>query len=268
VDFARDEMEPMMTGERRPATWTRIFCALAEVVSLLAIAHVACRAFKHFTPLGHAEVAAKLNFSPGWTMALVAVALLLVCRRNLADYGLAFRQWPGEARHAIDRLAARSRLAAPWWWAIFLLQFAGCLVVGLANRPAWDLLLLVAWQFLATAPGEEIFFRGYVQSRLDQVFPRNFNLRRVRFGAGLILTALLFGLLHSFNTVDYFSGRFTFAWTLAGSTAAMGLFYGWLKERTGSIVPGIALHALTNLYWFTVMPPGAWFWLSRPGLTP
>ncbi len=77
------------------------------------------------------------------------------------------------------------------------------------------------------------------------------------------VTASLFGLLHAFNTVDYFSGRYTFAWTLAITTTFTGLLFGFLKEATGSVVPGIVLHTLNNLFWFSVMPQGAWFWVSR-----
>ncbi|MEO7799109.1 MAG: CPBP family intramembrane glutamic endopeptidase [Opitutaceae bacterium] len=240
------------------------FIALAEVTLLLASAHVACKSFKQFTELGRQEVAAKLNFSPGWTMAMFAIGLLIILRRDFGTYGLDVRVWPMELKRAIEMAAAKSRISPRWWWTAIGLQFVVCIVAGLFRLSVTQLLLLVTWQLFATALGEEIFFRGYMQSRLSQVFVRRFSILRIRCGFGLIITALLFGLLHSFNTVDYFSGRFTFAWTLAFLTALMGFAFGLLKEGTGSIVPGIIVHALNNLFWLMVMPHSAWFWLSRP----
>lgn len=126
----------------------------------MASAHVACKSFKQFTELGRREVAANLNFSTGWTMALFAIALLIVLRLDLRAYGLLFRAWPGELRRAIDKAAAKSRIPALVWWTAIGVQFVACIIVGLSHHSVMPLLLLVAWQFFATALGEEIFFRG------------------------------------------------------------------------------------------------------------
>lgn len=73
--------------------------------------------------------------------------------------------------------------------------------------------------------GEELFFRGYVQSRLCR-----------RWGAwpGIAFTALAFGAAH----LDWLHGA---------SAAVAGVFLGWLAQRTGSTVPGIAVHAVNNV---------------------
>lgn len=238
--------------------------ALAEVALLLAAAHVACRTFKQFTALGRAESAAHLNFSPGWTMALFAFALLVILRRDLAAYGLILKTWPQELKQSLALASSRTRIADAWWWTAIVVWFVISLVVGLINRPFGELVGLMAWQLFATAFGEEVFFRGYMQTRLNEVFPRQWSVRGIRFGAGLFFTALLFGLLHAFNTVDYFNGRFTFAWTLAFSTTLTGLLFGLLREATGSIVPGIVVHFLNNMLWFTLLPALTRWLLSAP----
>lgn len=236
--------------------------ALTEVALVLAAAHLACRAFKQFTPLGQAERAAGLNFSPGWTMALFAFVVLVICRRSWTVYGVDPRAWPQELGQAMARLAERSRISVAWWWAAMAGLFVVTFVAGLINRSLGDLLWLMAWQFFATAVGEEVFFRGYAQTRLNEVFPRRWSIRGIAFGPGLFLMALLFGLLHAFNSVDYFNGRFTFAWTLAGSTFLSALLFGLLREATGSIAPGIVLHFLNNMQWFTLWPTFT-SWLLR-----
>src|SRR5438105_12072252 len=60
--------------------------------------------------------------------------------------------------------------------------------------------------------GEEMFYRGYIQSRVNEAFGRPLRFLGVQFGAGLLVSALLFGFLHPLNMVDYFHGQLTFAW--------------------------------------------------------
>jgi len=82
---------------------------------------------------------------------------------------------------------------------------------------------------------EEIFFRGFLYTGL-----------RARWGkwAGLIITSLLFSLMH----------------VLPGVLVPiffMGLILGWLYERTGSIWPAVIVHGLNNalafLVWYTTV---------------
>ncbi len=78
---------------------------------------------------------------------------------------------------------------------------------------------------LLVAPvAEELLYRGDLQPAL--------RLRWGRF-AGILLPALLFGLGHP--------GLARFA-----HTAVFGLLCGLLRERTGSLLPCIALHGATN----------------------
>jgi len=104
----------------------------------------------------------------------------------------------------------------------------------------------VIWQFMCSGFGEEFTWRGYVQSRLNQVFGRPFRLFDIQFGPGLIMTSLLFGLFHAFNTYDPADGQHTLAWGWALWTTFSGLFFGLLREKTGSLLaPGIA-HGLPD----------------------
>jgi membrane protease YdiL (CAAX protease family) len=108
--------------------------------------------------------------------------------------------------------------------------------------------LAALWLFFGAGFGEEIFFRGYVQSRVDAAFGRPFRLRGFEFGIGLLVSSLLFGLVHVLNTVDYFHGRFDFGWWYGAQSIFVGLFYGCMRSRTGSVLPGAVVHGLSDVF--------------------
>lgn len=73
--------------------------------------------------------------------------------------------------------------------------------------------------------GEELLFRGYIQTRL-----------RRRWGPGwaIFCTSLMFGVMH----FDPVQGTFAMG---------VGLFLGYLTERTGSLWPAIVCHTVNNM---------------------
>jgi hypothetical protein len=71
---------------------------------------------------------------------------------------------------------------------------------------------------------EEAAFRGYVQSAL---------FTRRRPGAAIVLSALLFALMH-LDPVRF------------PAVLALGAFFGWLAWRAGSLWPAVAAHAANN----------------------
>jgi membrane protease YdiL (CAAX protease family) len=83
---------------------------------------------------------------------------------------------------------------------------------------------------LVPALGEESFFRGLMQTRLAERWPR---------WVAIATSAAAFGLLH----VDPVQGTLAFA---------VGLYLGWLAERFHGIRPGIAAHAVNNVLFVTL----------------
>ena len=99
-----------------------------------------------------------------------------------------------------------------------------------------DWLLSLAYHLLWVSLPEEVFYRGYMQSRLNQAFPKRVNLLSARVGIGWVYTSLLFAL-----------GHFVISLRMeALATFFPGLLFGWLRERTGSILASTAFHALCN----------------------
>ena len=132
---------------------------------------------------------------------------------------------------------------------ILLVGFLGLPVV-LAS--AWDrqpllALAAVGWLFACAGFGEEIFFRGYLQSRVNEAFGRPWRVFGVECGIGLIVSSLLFGVIHVLNTVNYFAGEFEFAWWLGVTNVFAGFSFGLVREKTGNVVAGGVAHGLYDV---------------------
>ncbi|MDR2348561.1 MAG: CPBP family intramembrane metalloprotease [Bifidobacteriaceae bacterium] len=83
------------------------------------------------------------------------------------------------------------------------------------------------------ALGEEVFFRGLLGGVLN---------RRLGFGWGNLLQAVLFLLPHlALLLVDIQM------WPVVPVQFAAGWLLGWLRFKTGTFVPGAAVHVLANI---------------------
>lgn len=96
--------------------------------------------------------------------------------------------------------------------------------------------------FELTMPGiaEEMIFRGVFQSLLNEVWERRWRLWGAPFSWGLILTCMLFGIVHGVHV-----GRNLHVHADVGAMLEPmigGLIFGWLRERAGSVWPCIVAH--------------------------
>jgi membrane protease YdiL (CAAX protease family) len=91
-------------------------------------------------------------------------------------------------------------------------------------------------QVLVIGLSEEFFFRGYLQTQINRCLGRPYRFLGARWGSGLLLTALVFGLCHVV----------TGGWSRM-DVVAFGLFAGWLRERTGTIAVPAVYHGLANV---------------------
>lgn len=93
-------------------------------------------------------------------------------------------------------------------------------------------------------PGEEILFRGYIQSRLNEVWGRPFRFFGVPWGWGLIVTSIIFGCMHVINIGSLIAGGWQLQWWWGFWTFFAGWLHGFLREKTGSVVAPAILHGL------------------------
>jgi membrane protease YdiL (CAAX protease family) len=80
--------------------------------------------------------------------------------------------------------------------------------------------------------GEEILVRGYLFSGLR---------KRYKWLTAALVTSLLFGLAH----LQFGSGA-PLLWTAGADTFVLSMVLCYMREKTGNIWPGVALHAIKN----------------------
>lgn len=93
-------------------------------------------------------------------------------------------------------------------------------------------------QFLVIALPEEAFYRGFLQTSLDEVWPPRFRFLGARLGGGVIVTSVVFALGHV--ATDAHPSRLAVFFP--------SLLFGYLRSRRGGIGCAATLHALCNLF--------------------
>ncbi len=225
-----------MRGSHRAALAEGVFAALGASVAASILWHLKGVAFINANL--HALVAAVFLFLP---------QLLLRRRGDLDAYGLRARPLGLGIGLGVGFSLVILPLFALGFWA--WLRFASVHLPQLMPpgsvwhvfHPSWRIpsgfLSLALAQLIVVALPEELFFRGFVQGRLEDAIPPTRTLFGAKVGWALILQAALFGLGHFIVTGG--PGMLT--------RAIPGLVFGWLFSRTRSIVAGTIFHAACNL---------------------
>lgn len=122
-----------------------------------------------------------------------------------------------------------------------------------AALDAGKLLALFLTYALFVGFGEEIIYRGYMQSRLDFAFGTPYRFYGIPFGWGTLLSAALFGFSHMgvIGVLFNLGGTLTLAWGLW--TFFGGLVFSLVRQKTGSILAPALLHGLPQAIAVVVM---------------
>jgi hypothetical protein len=229
--------------ERTPGepTGEGIWRVVGEVVLLWLVVHVLIRVAREvWLGTGYEIV---LGLAP----ILYMYAPVLVCRLRGVD------SW----RYPLALPALADR--AVWWRAIrlggglslaVLLPFVGgyllwhLVILGSVRGPipwtwpsAASIALLVGYHLFFVAIPEEMFSRGYLQTRLDEAFRTRWTWMGATFGPGLPLVTFLFAIGHSIVIFQPWH-----LWIMVP-----GLAFGWLRARTGDVMAGAFFHAFCNI---------------------
>lgn len=219
-------------------------------VAVAALVAVAVRLLDVDLPLvghlGSAVVAVVLLYAP--------VFVAWRRRDDLADYG--FTSEP--LRRSLVFTAVAIGVIAPAFVAGYIVfydivcaegsRFASLGVPGTCLRfggwselhaPDLDLafLELAAIQLVVVALPEELFFRGFLHEMLERALPPTRRFLGGGIGWALIISSLLFALIHLPKHGD----------PRALATFFPGLLFGWLRSATGSILASTVTHASSNL---------------------
>lgn len=120
------------------------------------------------------------------------------------------------------------------------------LIALVKNSLTLKLVSTVLWQFVFSGFGEELLWRGFVQSRLNAVFGRPWKVLGVPFGAGALIASALFGLWHTFNTYDIYTGIGALNWSWGAWTVVSGFLAALLREKTGGLIASTITHGAAN----------------------
>jgi len=164
---------------------------------------------------------------PASSLTLIGIALLVAGRhRRVRLRLLPSRLSPGEIVVAVIGMLALSQ-------ALDSLV----LLLGVGTGPALEwmnrtlaaasrggLVLAVIVVGLLAPVGEELFFRGYMLTRLRQAWSA---------GPAILVTAIAFGIIHG-------------EWVHGVLAAGIGIYLGVVTERSGSVLPSIVCHAANN----------------------
>jgi membrane protease YdiL (CAAX protease family) len=165
-----------------------------------------------------------------WVRLSLAAALLATIALILTpDRWELFRARP---RDIAIGIASALLLYAIFWVgkqiALAILPFAADQIQSVyAKRGQLDLLSIGLLLFFLLGPSEEIFWRGFVQSRL-----------------GLPATTALYALVHIW----------TLNLILIIAAGVAGLLWGWLYQREQNLIAVIVSHALWDVSIFVLFP--------------
>ena len=152
---------------------------------------------------------------------------------------------PGDYGLVLEKVGAALRFDIILYLIIFppFILFNHVYQDLLFNRqPQWilpDNLLMdvVLYHLVYVALPEEFFYRGYMQSRLDLVFPRTRTVFGIPLGWGFLITVVLFTVGHTIVQFRW--------WHFA--IAFPALLFGWIRYRTGNVVASTFFHAACNI---------------------
>lgn len=163
--------------------------------------------------------------SIGW-----ALGFIFLSKERVADYGLRLRL---------------NRGSGGITWLFILLWPSLMFVQAHFFLPKTESSVETLIYFL-TMPGiaEELVFRGVFLNLLNKLFPKNWMMLQAEVGWGLILVTFLFALAHAVTLGQ--GGNILFQRQTFLTVFAGGFILGILRERTGSLVPGMICHNLWN----------------------
>lgn len=249
ADWDPNDATTRERGDVPPTVWpvflTYVIVLVGvQILGVMAIVAAVAATMVRSPDLAADEMRAQLDqvfHSPAMLLASGVISALTLILASLAAVGL-------ERARPAERLLLVPRALGLRFWIVTSMGF-------LAASQAFDSLLLLldldpggSIEFLArvmrSATGvlfalllifigpvagfaEEMFFRGYMQTRLR---------RRWSAWPAITVTAAAFGIMH----LDPFHSVFAFL---------VGLFLGWIAEKAGTILPAIAAHVLNNSVW-------------------
>ncbi|MBL8612984.1 MAG: CPBP family intramembrane metalloprotease [Myxococcales bacterium] len=117
-----------------------------------------------------------------------------------------------------------------WWW-----HPKGAFAV---SAPWYEIANEAIGQLVIIALPEEAFYRGYLQSRIDDALPGRARLFGAEIGWGILVASVIFALGHV-ATIHQPARLAVFF---------PSLLFGWMRARTRGVGAGVVFHASCNVF--------------------
>jgi len=236
-------MSPQAIGEKRKNLLSmKKFVAVLEVTIFEALFFIFAWMFAWIYPSSY-----------GWYSKFIMItlgAIGILIHRDIRNYGLSLKNLKFSVKWSIYISLLFS--------IIIIITLVTSYVAGFLKTEIDTNLLLInaVWYFIFVGFAEEFFFRGYIQSRLNEVFTKKY--KRIigvdfEWHQGTLITGVcFFGIPHILVGVNPFMGLYKISWTiiiLVISASFLGVIFGAIREKTGDIIIPTILHGLID---FTV----------------
>ena len=176
---------------------------------------------------------ALLNQTPMWAVSILLS--LVLSKGKLRDYGF-----------TIGSFRFKSSILL-WAFAGTLSCLLGIFIGGAVESPAGEMnyfqMMLLVWIYASVS--EEIMYRGLLQSFLSPLSHRGIRVSGIFLSLPVMFSALLFGAAHLFLLT--MGMALSSVLIIVFSALLIGLVAGYYRERTGSLVPAVIVHALFNI---------------------
>lgn len=171
---------------------------------------------------------------------IIPIIIISFTKPNFRSYGINLKNWK------LDSI----------WGIIFCIIIVLPALIALSfnyiqfidNLTSSFILSTIIYQVIFSGFGEELFFRGYIQSRLNEAFDHPYGNVDLKYGPGIIITSINFSVMHILNPFSPFIGKFGFDFLSGLFTLGIGFFLGFLREKTDSILLPSIIHAVPDAF--------------------
>jgi membrane protease YdiL (CAAX protease family) len=222
-----------MTGSRN----SKVITAIAVAIGIYLIAVV----LPKFIVAG---AITRIMTTQGLELALSILAIAIVGKGKFSAYGFCRPRTDSQTNKPAFKWVHIS-LMAPLLGIVTTPLILGCGGNGnpLAKTLSFPQIVLFVWVFSSII--EEVFTRGFLQGHLSDLSGNYLKLPIGRIELPVLISALFFACMHFVLLLagaDIVTMLFTFLFTLS-----IGLMAGYLRAKTGSLIPAIVVHILANI---------------------
>lgn len=213
--------------------------AAAEIIAVIVIS---------FTAMGVIAAAVSLYASPFGMIAGAAAAVFFIKLRGEPLSGFGFRPAGPVRTVVVVALTLLFMIGSFLYLEPLLERLFGPIDLSIFAPVEGDeglFLLMLAVSWIAAGFGEEVVYRGFIMTRLAQIFSGS----SAGWAFALLFQSALFAFVHAYQGMTGVIQIFIFA-------ALAGAFYLWSRR---SLVPLILAHGLLNTFAMTdFYLGGAW----------